>query len=141
MSLPNGTYTLTAGPLPPGFPNPAAVPNVTVASPNTTTQDISLVPVPNLAGGQATISDQPPYGNGNGYPEPGEQNIQLTKALVNTGATAATGITAQLSPASQLLLCALMFIGRVGPISLVLSVVRMERPTCYQYPEEDLVVG
>ena len=34
-----------------------------------------------------------------------------------------------------------MFIGRVGPISLVLSVVRMERPTRYQYPEEDLVVG
>jgi trk system potassium uptake protein len=67
------------------------------------------------------------------------QLFEVVSALSTVGLS--TGITAQLSPASQLLLCALMFIGRVGPLSLMLSVVRMERPTRYQYPEEDLVVG
>ncbi len=65
--------------------------------------------------------------------------FEAVSALSTVGLS--TGITAQLSPGSQLILCVLMFIGRVGPISLVLSVVRMERPTQYQYPEEDLVVG
>jgi len=67
------------------------------------------------------------------------QLFEVVSALSTVGLS--TGITAQLSPGSQLVLCALMFIGRVGPISLMLSVVRMERPTRYQYPEEDLVVG
>jgi potassium uptake TrkH family protein len=65
--------------------------------------------------------------------------FEVVSALSTVGLS--TGITAQLSPGSQLILCALMFIGRVGPISLVLSVVRMARPARYQYPEEDLVVG
>jgi Trk-type K+ transport system membrane component len=67
------------------------------------------------------------------------QLFEVVSALSTVGLS--VGITAQLSPGSQLILCALMFIGRVGPISLMLSVVRMERPTRYQYPEEDLVVG
>jgi Trk-type K+ transport system membrane component len=67
------------------------------------------------------------------------QMFEVVSALSTVGLS--TGITAQLSPGGQLILCLLMFIGRVGPISLVLSVVRMERPTHYQYPEEDLVVG
>jgi trk system potassium uptake protein len=67
------------------------------------------------------------------------QMFEVVSALSTVGLS--TGITAQLSPGSQLTLCALMFIGRVGPISLLLSVVRMEHPTRYQYPEEDLVVG
>jgi trk system potassium uptake protein TrkH len=65
--------------------------------------------------------------------------FEVVSALSTVGLS--TGLTAQLSAPSQLILCALMFIGRVGPISLVLSVVRMERATRYQYPEEDLVVG
>ena len=67
------------------------------------------------------------------------QMFEVVSALSTVGLS--TGITAQLRPGGQLILCLLMFIGRVGPISLVLSVVRMERPTHYQYPEEDLVVG
>lgn len=65
--------------------------------------------------------------------------FEVVSALSTVGLS--TGITAQLSPASQLVLCGLMFIGRVGPISLVLAVVRTRRPTRYQFPEEDLVVG
>lgn len=67
------------------------------------------------------------------------QLFEVVSALTTTGLS--TGITPQLSPGSQVILCVLMFIGRVGPISLVLAVVRMERPTRFQYPEEDLVVG
>jgi len=65
--------------------------------------------------------------------------FEVVSALSTVGLS--TGITAQLSAGSQVILCVLMFIGRVGPISLVLSVVRVERPTRYQYPEEDVVVG
>lgn len=65
--------------------------------------------------------------------------FEVVSALSTTGLS--MGITAQLSSGSQLILCLLMFIGRVGPISLVLSVVRLQRPARYQYPEEDLLVA
>ncbi|MDI9379522.1 MAG: potassium transporter TrkG [Verrucomicrobiota bacterium] len=65
--------------------------------------------------------------------------FEVVSALSTVGLS--TGITAQLSPASQLVLCLLMFVGRVGPISMVLAVVRIPRPVRYQFPEEDLVVG
>jgi trk system potassium uptake protein TrkH len=67
------------------------------------------------------------------------QLFEAVSALSTVGLS--TGITPQLGSGSKLILCLLMFIGRVGPIVLVLSVVRMERPARYQYPEEDLVVG
>lgn len=65
--------------------------------------------------------------------------FETVSALSTCGLT--TGITPRLSVPSQLILCVLMFIGRVGPISLLLSIVQMERSTRYQYPEEDLLVG
>lgn len=65
--------------------------------------------------------------------------FETVSALSTVGLS--TGITPELSPGSRLILCLLMFVGRVGPISLVLSVVRMEQATQYQYPDEDLVVG
>lgn len=65
--------------------------------------------------------------------------FEVVSALSTVGLS--TGITSELSTASKLILCALMFIGRVGPISLVLAVVRTATPARYRYPEEDLVVG
>jgi len=35
----------------------------------------------------------------------------------------------------------LMFVGRVGPISLVLSVFQSRRSLTYEFPEEAVVVG
>jgi potassium uptake TrkH family protein len=67
------------------------------------------------------------------------QMFEVVSALSTVGLS--TGITPQLSIGSQLVLCVLMFVGRVGTISLVLSVVRAQRPARYQFPEEDLVVG
>jgi Trk-type K+ transport system membrane component len=67
------------------------------------------------------------------------QMFEVVSALSTVGLS--TGITPKLSPGSQLILCVLMFVGRVGSVSLVLSVVRAPRPARYQFPEEDLVVG
>jgi trk system potassium uptake protein TrkH len=52
-----------------------------------------------------------------------------------------TGITASLSPVSKLVMCLLMLVGRIGPLSLViaLSQARERRPA--EYPEEHVMIG
>lgn len=52
-----------------------------------------------------------------------------------------TGITAQLPASGQLMLALLMFIGRVGTITLATSLVLGERRMPYRYPEEHPIVG
>lgn len=52
-----------------------------------------------------------------------------------------TGITAQLPASGQLVLTLLMFIGRVGTITLATSLVLGERRMPYRYPEEHPIVG
>jgi trk system potassium uptake protein TrkH len=52
-----------------------------------------------------------------------------------------TGITAQLPAAGQLILVALMSIGRIGPITLASALALRERLRRYELPEERPVVG
>jgi trk system potassium uptake protein TrkH len=52
-----------------------------------------------------------------------------------------TGITTQLDTGSKIVLCALMFIGRIGPIAMVLSVFQTSHAVDYEFPQEDVVVG
>jgi trk system potassium uptake protein TrkH len=52
-----------------------------------------------------------------------------------------TGITADLPVAGQLVLTLLMFVGRVGTITLATSLVLSERRMPYRYPEEHPIVG
>lgn len=68
-----------------------------------------------------------------------DQAFEVISALSTVGLS--TGITADLSPASKLVLCLAMFVGRVGPISLVLSVIQSRRTLTYDLPEEEVVVG
>jgi trk system potassium uptake protein len=68
-----------------------------------------------------------------------QQSFEVISALSTVGLS--TGITAGLSAGGKLVLCVLMFVGRVGPLSLVLSMIRSAPHVRYQYPEEDLVVG
>jgi hypothetical protein len=96
MSLPGGTYAVTAGPLPPGYPEAVTIPGVEVTAGSTTSLDIPLAPQPYLAEGTLLVDDSVPGGNGNGYPEPGESGMLLWEGLANTGADAATGVTAQI---------------------------------------------
>nr|WP_132878489.1 potassium transporter TrkG [Tamaricihabitans halophyticus] len=52
-----------------------------------------------------------------------------------------TGITADLPPAGQLIIVLLMFIGRLGPITLASALALRERARRYELPEERPIVG
>jgi trk system potassium uptake protein len=52
-----------------------------------------------------------------------------------------TGITAQLPPPGQVLLVALMFVGRLGPISLVSALALRERHRLFHVPEGRPLIG
>lgn len=52
-----------------------------------------------------------------------------------------TGITADLPPSGQLMLTLLMYLGRVGTITLATSLALGERRMPYRYPEEHPIVG
>jgi potassium uptake TrkH family protein len=52
-----------------------------------------------------------------------------------------TGITAELPPVGQLMLVLLMFVGRVGTITLATSLAVGERRRAWRYPEEHPIVG
>lgn len=68
-----------------------------------------------------------------------DQAFEVISALSTVGLS--TGITPNLSPASKLVICAAMFIGRIGPISLVLSIFQNRTTLEYEFPEEEVVVG
>lgn len=52
-----------------------------------------------------------------------------------------TGITADLAPAHQLVLVALMFLGRLGPITLGTSLALRERRRLFRHPEGAPIIG
>jgi trk system potassium uptake protein TrkH len=52
-----------------------------------------------------------------------------------------TGITADLPPAAVLLLVALMFVGRVGPLTVASALALRERTRRFERPEERTIVG
>lgn len=64
---------------------------------------------------------------------------EATSAFATVGVS--TGITSQLSPASQLVLVATMFVGRVGPLTVLLALTRDSSSAYYQYPEERVSLG
>ena len=52
-----------------------------------------------------------------------------------------TGLTADLGTASKLILCAAMFVGRVGSLSFFVLLVRAVPPSHVRYPPEEVLVG
>lgn len=52
-----------------------------------------------------------------------------------------TGITSELSDTSKLILCAIMFFGRVGPMTLAASLVRQNRASLARKPEGRFHIG
>jgi Trk-type K+ transport system membrane component len=52
-----------------------------------------------------------------------------------------TGITADLPTAGHVLITVLMFIGRIGPLTLFAALALRERPRRYELPEERPIVG
>jgi len=52
-----------------------------------------------------------------------------------------TGITPDLSVAGRLIITAVMFIGRLGPLILVLSLTQRQQPSEYRYPQDEVRIG
>jgi len=52
-----------------------------------------------------------------------------------------TGATATLTPASRVLVAVMMFVGRLGPLTVAGALAREDQITDWQYPEEEVLVG
>ncbi|MFF4777093.1 TrkH family potassium uptake protein [Microtetraspora fusca] len=65
--------------------------------------------------------------------------FEAVSAFSTTGLS--TGITADVPPAGHLLLVVLMFIGRIGPLTLGSALALKERTRRYELPEERVIVG
>jgi trk system potassium uptake protein TrkH len=52
-----------------------------------------------------------------------------------------TGITPDLSVAGRLIITAVMFVGRLGPLILVLSLAQRQKPSAYRYPQDEVRIG
>ena len=69
--------------------------------------------------------------------------IDLLFEAVSAFATVglSTGITAQLSIFSKLVIVVAMYIGRVGVLLLISALLGEPKPTLINYPEENLLIG
>lgn len=65
--------------------------------------------------------------------------FEVISAFATVGMS--TGITADLPPSAQLVLVALMFIGRVGTIAVATALALGASDRKYRYPEENPIVG
>jgi trk system potassium uptake protein TrkH len=52
-----------------------------------------------------------------------------------------TGITSGLSVAGKVTIIVTMFVGRIGPLTLMLAMSRQEMPKRYEYPAESIMIG
>lgn len=69
----------------------------------------------------------------------GELLFEAASAFGTVGIS--TGVTGDLNTGGRLLIIALMFIGRVGPITFGTAVLLRPERRQYEYPEETLIVG
>ncbi|XAS67369.1 potassium transporter TrkG [Micrococcaceae bacterium Sec5.7] len=65
--------------------------------------------------------------------------FEVISAFATVGLS--TGITAGLPPAGQIVLILLMFIGRLGPVTLGAALALRQRPVLYEYPKERPLIG
>jgi trk system potassium uptake protein TrkH len=65
--------------------------------------------------------------------------FETTSAFATVGLS--TGVTPGLHPASQLVLVATMFVGRVGPLTVLLALSRQKAPPHFEYPSERVHLG
>jgi len=69
--------------------------------------------------------------------------FEITSAFGTVGLSLGPGygLATEASPFGKLLLAAIMFAGRVGPITVVLALSERSRPRKYTYPEEEIAIG
>jgi trk system potassium uptake protein TrkH len=66
-------------------------------------------------------------------------SFESVSALGTAGMS--TGLTLALGPDTQLLLVAAMFIGRLGPLTLVLAIAARSRPVAHRPAVESVRIG
>lgn len=65
--------------------------------------------------------------------------FEVISAFANVGLS--TGITDSLPPVGQVMLIVIMFVGRLGPVTLASALALRERTRRYELPEEQPIVG
>ncbi|MDQ3658203.1 MAG: Trk family potassium uptake protein [Actinomycetota bacterium] len=65
--------------------------------------------------------------------------FEVTSAFGTVGLT--LDVTPGLSPFGKVLTASLMFLGRVGPITLIVALAERQRPPHYSYPSEEIAIG
>jgi trk system potassium uptake protein len=65
--------------------------------------------------------------------------FEVISAFATVGLS--TGITAGLPPAGQVILIILMFVGRLGPVTLASALALRQRPILYEFPKERPLIG
>jgi trk system potassium uptake protein len=93
---------------------------------------IALAAVLVLGGGYLLVALSP-------HIPPRDAMFEAVSAFATVGLS--TGVTAQFTDPGKYLLMFLMFIGRVGPITLFAALASGRRYQYYQYPKEDVIVG
>ena len=75
--------------------------------------------------------------------ERGESLLEIQFELVSACGTVglSTGLTPRLTIAGRLLIMLAMFVGRVGPLTLVASLAGRTNPARYEYPREQPIIG
>lgn len=75
--------------------------------------------------------------------EPDFSGESITFEVISAFATVglSTGITAALGAPSQLILCLSMYIGRIGPVTLVVALAARHSARRFTYPEERPFIG
>lgn len=68
-----------------------------------------------------------------------EYLFETVSALGTVGLS--TGATATLTPLSRVLVSLLMFVGRLGPLTVAAALARPDELRDWQYPEEEIMVG
>jgi trk system potassium uptake protein TrkH len=65
--------------------------------------------------------------------------FEVTSAYATAGMS--MGLTAQLTPAGQMIIIILMFIGRLGPVTLAYSLTIKPEKDLYRYPQGKITIG
>ncbi len=69
----------------------------------------------------------------------GELVFEVVSAFATVGLS--LGITPELSVPSKLILIVTMFIGRIGPLTLLIALSKRESKGVFNYPEENIMIG
>jgi trk system potassium uptake protein len=65
--------------------------------------------------------------------------FEVTSAFGTVGLS--LGVTPELSPFGKILITVVMFLGRIGPITILVALAARQRPPLYKLPEEDIAIG